>query len=56
MKAYANSNWPKRGQNNYNLYRAIKIAPKSLPIDRFLKILNENRCKNHPDAEGCKVN
>ena len=45
MKAYANSNWPKHGQNNYNHYRAIKITPKSLPIDRILKILKENKDK-----------
>ncbi|HQC60319.1 MAG TPA: SBBP repeat-containing protein [Bacteroidales bacterium] len=32
-----------------------KSPPKSLPIHRFLKILNENRCKNHPDAEGCQA-
>ena len=25
---------------------------KSLPIDRFLKILKENMRKNHPEAEG----
>lgn len=27
----------------------------SLPIDRLLKILKGNRCKNHPDTEGCNV-
>ena len=56
MKAYANSNWSRFGQNNFNLHRAVPTLHKSLPIDRFLKILNENRCKNHPGAEGCEVN
>jgi len=55
MKAYANSNWPKFGQNNFGLHRVAFITQKSLPIDRFLKIIDENKCKNHPDAEGCEV-
>jgi hypothetical protein len=27
----------------------------SLPIDFIIKLLKGNRCKNHPDAEGCNV-
>jgi hypothetical protein len=34
----------------------ITVTPKSLPIFRILQILKKNRCKNHPDLEGCNVN
>jgi hypothetical protein len=27
----------------------------SLPIDFIIKLLKGNRCKNHPDAEGCNI-
>jgi len=27
----------------------------TLPMPKFLKILIDNRCKNHPDLEGCNV-
>jgi len=44
MSKYAKSNWPKFGQNNYNLRRAIELTPqKPLPIDKILKILKENQ-------------
>ena len=33
----------------------VQIFSNSLPIDKFLKILQKNRCKNHPDLEGCNV-
>ena len=36
-------------------YQGVPPRSKSLPIDKFLKILKRNRCKNHPDAEDCKV-
>jgi len=46
MRAYANSNWPKFGQNNYNLRRVVSAPPrgdpeisKSLPIAKIMKIL-----------------
>ena len=45
MRTYTNSNWPKFGQNNYNLRRVVpapqEVAgrPKSLPITKILKIL-----------------
>lgn len=29
------------------------MKPKSLPIDSILGILKENKCKNHPEIEGC---
>lgn len=32
-----------------------KSPPKSLPIHSIIKILNNNRCKNHTDLEGCQV-
>jgi len=38
MKAYAKSNWPKFGQNNYNLHR-VPTFKKSLPVTQFMKIL-----------------
>ncbi len=31
-------------------------CPTSLPMPKFLKILQKNRCKNHPDLEGCSIN
>ena len=31
-------------------YQGVPPRSKSLPIDKFLKILKRNRCKNHPDA------
>ncbi|GEM_PF-510402 len=30
-------------------------CPTTLPMNKFLSILRNNRCKNHPDLEGCKV-
>jgi outer membrane protein assembly factor BamB len=43
MEVYANSPWPKFGQNNFNLHRTIpKPVTKYLPIERILKILKEN--------------
>ena len=43
MKAYANSNWPKFGQNNFNTRRVMAFVPKSLPMDRIMKILEKNK-------------
>jgi len=34
----------------------VTIVPKPLPMDQITNILEKNRCKNHPDAEGCEVN
>ncbi len=31
-------------------------CPTTLPMNKFLSILRNNRCKNHPDLEGCNVN
>ncbi len=28
---------------------------EKLPVNKFLTILRDNRCKNHPDLEGCNV-
>jgi outer membrane protein assembly factor BamB len=44
MSGYADSPWPRYGQNNFNLHRALPRPPsKSLPITQILKILNENQ-------------
>lgn len=44
MKVYANSPWPKFGQNNFNLHRVIpKPVTKYLPIERILKILKDKQ-------------
>ena len=32
-----------------------KSSPKSLPMHSITKILNNNRCKNHTDLEGCQA-
>jgi len=32
-----------------------KSLPKSLPMHSIIKILNNNRCKNHTDLEGCQA-
>lgn len=34
----------------------VTIMPKPLPMDQITNILEKNRCKNHPNAEGCEVN
>ncbi|NMC77689.1 MAG: PQQ-like beta-propeller repeat protein [Candidatus Methanofastidiosa archaeon] len=41
MKAYENSNWPRFGQNSYNLHTTISITTtkKSLPMAQIMKIL-----------------
>ncbi len=49
------------GDPSYNYPRGwyiddVQISSRSLPMDRFLKILQKNRCKNHPDLEGCNIN
>ncbi len=47
MEVYADSPWPKFGQNNFNLHRVIPAPSssmkKSLPIDWILKILKDNQ-------------
>jgi outer membrane protein assembly factor BamB len=43
MKSYAQSNWPKFGQNNFNLHRAITVAPNSLPMGKILSIIKANQ-------------
>lgn len=45
MSVYANSPWPKFQHNNLNLGRELTLQPKSLPIDRILKILEKNKNK-----------
>jgi|GEM_PF-2118174 hypothetical protein len=34
----------------------VTVTPKEYPMDQITNILEKNRCKNHPDAEGCEVN
>jgi len=43
------------GKYLVSLTPAENPVKKSLPIDKFLKILQKNKCKNHPDLEGCDV-
>ncbi|HOC78615.1 MAG TPA: PQQ-binding-like beta-propeller repeat protein [Methanofastidiosum sp.] len=46
MNVYANSPWPKFGQNNFNLHRLIpapSTVNKSLPMEWILKILKGNQ-------------
>lgn len=43
MSVYADSPWPRFQQNNFNLGRKLIFQPKSLPIDRIMKILEKNK-------------
>ena len=44
MKVYADSPWPRFGQNNFNLHRIVP-APlnKSLPMAKILEIIKANQ-------------
>jgi len=42
--------------SGYCILEVRVLERKSLPMDQITNILEKNRCKNHPDAEGCEVN